>query len=134
MHYLDTNVLIYACVNQDDGKMKQSQDLIRELQNRNKLILSPLSLQEFVFTLSKINVHKDHIKNNYKAFACFCHYPIDAGLLNDAVEACLELNFCKNINDMVHLKFSEQYCSELSTFDKDFMRLHDISHIKINVL
>ena len=41
MHCLDANVLIYACVNQDDGKMKQSQDMIRELQNRNKLVLSP---------------------------------------------------------------------------------------------
>jgi predicted nucleic acid-binding protein len=134
MHYLDTNVLIYACVNQDYDKMKQSQILIRELQNRNELLLSPLSLQEFIFTLSKINVHRDHIKNNYNAFSFFCRYPIHTALLDDAVEACLKLNFCRNINDVIHLKFSEQHCSELSTFDKDFIKLNDISHIKINIL
>ncbi len=134
MHYLDTNILIYACINQDYNKMKQSQALIRKLQNRNELLLSPLSLQEFVFTLSKINVPKNHIKNNYNVFTSFCRYPIHPDLLNDAVKACLQLDFCININDVIHLKFSEQHCSDLSTFDKDFLKLSDISQMNINIL
>ncbi|VEN73432.1 conserved hypothetical protein [Candidatus Desulfarcum epimagneticum] len=134
MHYLDTNILIYACVNQDDEKMKQSQAFIRKLQNRDELLLSPLNLQEFVFTLSKINVPRDHIESSYKLFRHFCRYPIHTALLDDAVSACLELDFCKNINDIIHLKFSEQHGSELSTFDKDFIKLQDISRVKINIL
>ena len=134
MHYLDTNVLVYACVNQDPGKMETSQALIRELQNQNNLLLSPLSLQELVFTLSKLKIDKDHIKDNYRVFSNFCQYSIDKSILDAAFQSCHQIDFCKNINDIIHLKFAEKYCSVFSTFDEDFKELRDIASIDINML
>jgi len=40
MVYLDTNVLVYASVNQDAIKHEQSLDLIESLVKRNELVLS----------------------------------------------------------------------------------------------
>jgi len=59
MPYLDTNVLIYASVNQDMEKLTITQNLIRKLQNENNLILSSLVLQEFVYTCAKLGLNKE---------------------------------------------------------------------------
>jgi len=48
MHYLDTNILIYSSVNQDPTKMLISQSIVQELFKKDKLLLSPLSLQELI--------------------------------------------------------------------------------------
>jgi predicted nucleic acid-binding protein len=46
MHYLDTNIIVYSVVNQDPGKMEVSQSIIRDLFEKNNLLISPLNLQE----------------------------------------------------------------------------------------
>lgn len=134
MHYLDTNILIYACVNQDFKKMEKSQQLIKELANANMLLLSPLSLQELIFTLSKLNIDKGHIKSNYELFSNFCQYSLDKQLLDSAFEICIQIDFCKNINDIIHIKFAEKYCDTFSTFDHDFKKLDQLTDIEINIL
>ena len=134
MHYLDTNILIYACINQDLKKMENSQRLIKELATSDTLLLSPLSLQEFTFTLSKLNVDKDHIKSNYELFSNFCQYSIDKLLLDSAFETCIQIDFCKNINDIIHIKFAEKYCDTFSTYDHDFKKIPPISNIEIKIL
>ena len=40
MRYLDTNILIYASVNQDTVKLTTSQELIRKLEKEGNLLLS----------------------------------------------------------------------------------------------
>jgi predicted nucleic acid-binding protein len=54
MVYLDTNVLIYASVDQGEIRRQQAIDLIESLVNRNQLVLSVLSLQELAYTLAKL--------------------------------------------------------------------------------
>lgn len=114
--------------------METSQRLIKELVTTKTLLLSPLSLQEFTFTLSKLNIDKDHIKNNYELFSNFCQHSIDKPLLDSAFETCIQIDFCKNINDLIHIKFAEKYCDTFSTYDHDFKRIGQIIDIEINIL
>ena len=134
MHYLDTNVLIYSCVNQDSDKLEKSQAIIHELFSNNNLLLSPVSLQELIFTLSKIKLKPDQIKKDYDFFSRFCAHEIDRELLDSAFETASELNFGRNINDIIHLKFAEKYRTKLITYDSDFMILKPIASIEINIL
>ncbi|MBW2367226.1 MAG: type II toxin-antitoxin system VapC family toxin [Deltaproteobacteria bacterium] len=134
MHYLDTNILVYAAVNQDQNKMQKSQALIRDLGETNNLLLSPLSLQEFIFTLSKLNVNKEHIRNNYSVFKSYCRHEIDLSMLDQAFETCRRIDFCKNINDIIHITFAEKFATAFSTFDHDFKKIKDVTPIDINIL
>ena len=58
MVYLDRNVLIYASIEQDVQKQKKSIEIIEKLVKSSALILSPLVMQEYIFTLSKLKVDK----------------------------------------------------------------------------
>ena len=134
MHYLDTNILIYSSVNQDPAKMDLSQSIVQELFNKDKLLLSPLSLQELIFTLFKLNINIESIEKTYSLFNQFCQYEINRDIMDSAFEIASKTNFGKNINDIIHLKFAEKYCSKLLTFDKDFKLLKQYSKIEIDII
>jgi len=134
MHYLDTNIIIYSIVNQDPGKMEVSQSIILDLFEKNKLLISPLTLQELVFTLSKLKIDIERTKQIYFLFQQFCENEIDKALVDSAFEIVSTLDFGKNINDVIHLKFAEKYCTKLLTFDKDFNNLKQYSSIDIQIL
>lgn len=72
MHYLDTNILVYSVVYQDEQKLNTSQNLIQDLLKNKKLLLSPLSLQELVFTLSKLKQQTELIVKSFELFSSFC--------------------------------------------------------------
>ena len=65
MHYLDTNIIVYSVVNQDPGKMEVSQSIIRDLFENDNLLISPLNLQELIYTLSKLKIDIKHIEQTY---------------------------------------------------------------------
>jgi len=56
MVYLDTNILVYASINQDEAKRDESLTLIDSLVKTDSLVLSVLSLQELSFTLAKLGL------------------------------------------------------------------------------
>jgi len=132
MHYLDTNILVYSVINQDPFKMEQSQAIIHDLFAKQSLLLSPLSLQELIFTLSKLKISKADIEKAYLLFREFCEYEIDRDIIDDAFKISAELSFGRNINDIIHLKFAERYAVDLSTYDKDFNALK--SHSTVNII
>jgi len=134
MHYLDTNIIVYSVVNQDPGKMEVSQSIIRDLFERDKLLISPLNLQELIYTLSKLKVDIKRIEQTYFLFQQFCKNEIDKTLIDSAFKIVSRLNFGKNINDVIHLKFAEKYCTKLLTFDKDFKILKQFSSLDIQIL
>ena len=68
MLYLDTNILVYSLVNQDNAKMIASQTLINQSIADSSLILSPLVLQELAFTLAKLNLPQAMIRDSFDAF------------------------------------------------------------------
>jgi len=45
-----------------------------------------------------------------------------------------KIDYCSNINDIIHLKFAERYCDIFYTFDKDFQKLINHTELKIEVL
>jgi predicted nucleic acid-binding protein len=59
---------------------------------------------------------------------------IDKNILKNAYALCKEINFCKNINDGIHLKVAEQYCNKSVTFDKDFKKFMNPTTIEIEIL
>ena len=134
MHYLDTNIIIYSVVNQDPGKMEVGQSIIRDLFERDELLISPLNLQELIYTLSKLKVDIKRIEQAYFLFQQFCKNEIDKTLIDSAFKIVSRLNFGKNINDVIHLKFAEKYCTKLLTFDKDFKILKRFSSLDIQIL
>lgn len=69
MHYLDTNIIIYSVVNQDSEKMEVSQSIIRDLFEKNQLFISPLNLQELIYTLSKLKIDIKRIRMKYRWMA-----------------------------------------------------------------
>ena len=85
MHYLDTNILIYSSVNQDPAKMDLSQSIVQELFDKDKLLLSPLSLQELIFTLFKLRVHSKITSRNWRSdlgWICAIRLSKAAGIVN----------------------------------------------------
>jgi len=64
----------------------------------------------------------------------FCENEIDKALIDSTFEIVSTLDFCKNINDVIHLKFAEKYCTKLLRFDKDFNNLKQYSSIDIQIL
>ncbi len=134
MVYLDTNILIYACVEQDKNKKEKSISLIENLIKDEKLFLSVLTLQEFVFTMAKLKVDTEVIKSDFKFFKNFVFEESDKHMLENSVDMCCRLNFCKNINDILHIKIAEKFCTQLFTYDSDFKKLEAHTELKIKIL
>lgn len=95
MHYLDTNIIIYSVVNQDPGKMEISQSIIRDLFEKNKLLISPLNLQELIFTLSKLKIEIERIEQIYFLFHQFCHKELQNWLLQRDHAGCDRWGRCR---------------------------------------
>ena len=135
MVYLDTNVLVYASVEQDIEKKKLSLALLEELVNKKHLMLSTLTLQEFVFTLEKLKIDNVIIKADSEYYFSFVSVEQDYVVLKEAIEICCDEKQCKNINDVMHLLLAEKAkCSRLITFDADFKKLDGVSGVKVEVL
>ena len=134
MVYLDTNVLIYATIEQDIKKKEKSLDTIEDLVNKNELLLSPLVMQEYIFTLSKLKVDKEIIEHDSSFYFNFVSENYTKEMLEDALQLCLLEKNCKNINDILHMKLATQYATKLLTYDSDFKKLQQYTDIKIEIL
>jgi len=135
MVYLDTNVLIYASVEQDMAKKERSLELLDVLIGEAKLVLSTLVLQEFAFTMSKLKVENEIIRKDCDFYLDYVLVEQDVFTLKKAIELCCDEDYCKNINDIIHLLLAEKSkCDRLITFDRDFKRLERYSDIKVEVL
>jgi len=131
--FFDTNVLIYFTINQDQKKWELAKKYIYNALDEEKFFISPMVLSEYIFILAKykiINQHQDKVM----FFSQFVEGNIDASRVTDAYSTCQKIDFCKNINDVIHLKIAEQYCTKLVTFDSDFKRLQEYTDINIEIL
>jgi predicted nucleic acid-binding protein len=134
MVYLDTNILIYATIEQDIEKKEKSLDIIEDLVNRDNLILSPLVMQEYIFTLSKLKIKKDIIEHDTAFYFNFVSENYTKEMLEDALNLCLVEKNCKNINDILHAKLASKYATKLLTYDSDFKKLQKYIDIEIEIL
>lgn len=98
-------------------------------------MLSTLTLQEFVFTLAKLKIDNDIIKEDSEYYFSFVNVEQDYVVLKEAIELCCDENQCKNINDVMHLLLAEKAkCSRLITFDGDFKKLDGVNDVRVEVL
>lgn len=134
MVYVDTNVLIYISVNQGDEKQKKAAKRVRELIKDNKFFISPLTIQEFIFTLAKLKIESGQMDSDVNVYMKHVREAIDKGILSEAYALCKALNYCKNLNDAIHLKMAERYCKKLITFDKDFKKFRSQTKLKIEIM
>ena len=134
MVYVDTNILIYAGIEQDINKKEQAVKLLENLVSTQLFCISLLSLQEYVFTFGKLKIDNKIIDHDARYYSNHVKHLITKDIFLSAYQLCSELNFYKNINDVIHLKFAEQHCDKLITFDSDFNNLKKFSTLEIEVL
>jgi len=133
--YLDTNVLVYASVEQDIEKKNISLALLEKLISKKELLLSTLVLQEFVFTMAKLKIDNNIIKQDSDYYFSFVNVEQDYFTLKKAIELCCDRNQCKNINDVMHILLAQKAkCSRLITFDGDFRKLDGFNGVKVEIL
>lgn len=133
MTFFDTNVLVYYTINQDEVKFEIAQRMIYEAIEKDTFFISPMVLSEYIFVLSKYKLTKVH-NDKVMLFSKFVNSFIDNTLVLEAYEVCEKIDFCKNINDVIHLKVAEKYCDKLVTFDSDFKKLEKYTTIQIEIL
>lgn len=135
MQYYDTNVLIYFMYQfQDDTKHKTSKDLISKAIASNEFLISPLVIQEFIYSSSRIDKSKELINKGFTYFESFVNFGIDRILTIESYELAEELNYFQNINDCIHIKFAERHCRKLITYDKDFEKFREHTNLEIEIL
>jgi len=121
MVYLDTNVLIYASVEQDLQKKERSIELIEKFVEEESLLLSTLVIQEFVFTLAKLGLPYKAIRKDSAFYMDYATVGLDYSVMKRSVDACCQLEKCRNINDLSHLFLAEKGGAKyLLTYDSDF--------------
>jgi len=133
MIFFDTNILIYHSVNQDSQKQKLADKLITSALSNDELLISPLVFTEYVFILAKLKQVDCTIKD-IELFSKCIQGEITPIHVISAYELSKTISSCKNINDIVHLKFAEKYCNKLFTFDKDFKRFIPYTKLELFIL
>jgi len=74
MWYFDTNILIYSITAVDEAKMRYSQRLINDSVKNNKFSISPVTLQELIFVLTKLRVEKQVLRDSFRSFLKYSKY------------------------------------------------------------
>lgn len=133
MIFFDTNVLVYATIDQDKEKMMLSQKLIAQAIKDDTFFISALVLSEYIFILSKLKIiHEQDEK--LILFSSLSQGSHNTDTVMDGYNLCKKIDFCKNINDMIHVKVAEEYCEKLVTFDSDFKKLQKYTELEIEIL
>ena len=131
--FFDTNVLVYATIDQDKEKMLLSQKIIAQAIEDSTFFISALVLSEYIFILSKLKII-DEQDEKIMLFSTLSQGNHDSEMVIDGYNLCKQVDFCKNINDVIHLKMTEKYCRRLVTFDTDFKKLEKYTDIEIEIL
>lgn len=134
MEYLDTNLFVYSFLNKDQPKGILSTQIIDNSVSNNSLVLSSLSIQEFIYVLAKSKISKNIIFDYFTNLQKYIKDDITIEVLSDAVFISNELDFYRNINDCIHLRFAERHCTKLITFDKDFEKFRPYTKLEIEIL
>ena len=133
MTFFDTNVLVYFTINQDNHKLATAQTYIYDAIKNDSFVISPMVISEYIFILSKYKIVKQH-QDKVDFFSEYVQGFIDKDIIMQAYELCQKIDFCKNINDVIHLRIAEQHCDRLVTFDSDFKKLQHYTNINIEIL
>ena len=133
MIYFDTNVLVYATIDQGSDKLARAEAWIEEAILKDIFCISPLVLSEYIFILSKLKIIDRH-HDDIALYRTFVKGEIDQSVVLEAFKLCSTLSMCRNINDAMHVKMAEKYAKKLVTFDSDFKKLQKFTKVEIEIL
>lgn len=134
MTFFDTNVLVYAIINQDSAKQQLAEKLIEDAIASRQLKISPLVLTELTFVLAKLGQLPSQ-NELLQYFQKFSTPSIDRIDIARAIKIALEMGMGKSINDLVHLVHAEhQCCAKIVTFDKGFSRFAGQTDLELVLL
>ena len=128
MIYLDTNVLLYATLSIVDTPSQQTLaiKILQDLIEKNSLILSNLTLLEYVFVMRKAKEDEEKINSALEIFSNFVKEEKEDFNKKLMQELNNNLSF-KNSFDLYHLIFAKSYkCQKLITFDKGFKKFKEL--------
>ncbi len=134
MVYLDTNILVYASINQDETKRELSLNLVDSLACSDSLVLSVLSLQELSFTLAKLGMDYQLIQEDIAFYRQFVISAIDLTLFDEAHSLAVQSKRLTSLNDALHVVSAKRHASKLITFDKDFIAFQSHTNLPIEIL
>ena len=133
MTFFDTNILVYATIDQGRGTLQLAERCIEDAIRTGRLYISPLVLSEYIFILSKLKIVDAH-HEDILFFSKFVYGELDRGITMEAYELCKRSASCKHMNDAVHVKTAEIYCDRLVTFDGDFKKFRQYTELDIEIL
>jgi predicted nucleic acid-binding protein len=134
MIYFDTNVLVYASVNQDEKWLALSQLKIENAIIQNQFVISPLVLQEFIYVLSKLKIERAYLCATFQQYSRYLKGAVDGEMIRRASAIVQSHNCGKNINDLLHLLLAEKYATSVLTLDRDLLKLQDLVGISVFML
>jgi len=135
MIFFDTSAVVHSLVLQNVDYQQEATERIRLSIQDNSLLISTLIFSELIFVLGKLNLTSPDIERYLKLYQNDdCCKTISFQIVNDAFILASRLNMHKNINDAVHLKFAEKYCTKLVTFDSDFKKFIPHTNLEIEIL
>jgi len=101
--FFDTNILIYFTINQDAKKQELSKKLIKDAIKQNNIFITPLVMSEYIYILAKFKI-LDASRDKIEFFNKISQGEIRSSDVSEAYRLCSQNNFCRNINDTIHLK------------------------------
>lgn len=134
MTFFDTNVLVYGIVTQDETKQKRACGLIEQALHAGRFAISPLVLSELIYVLTRLGADKELIFRNVELYKAFISHAISVDIIWEAFTIAHVHNAAGNINDLIHIKYAERYCTEIITFDKGFESFKRFTQLSIKTL
>lgn len=135
MVYFDTNIYLYAFLNNVDNPEQQETSIafVEEYLKKKQIILSEILIYEYAYVSKKLKESKSEINDRLGFLTNFIE---PAPMLYKRVMEIMDSgSFYKNSFDAYHLAFAEYYnCKKLITFDKDYKKVEEIAKIEIVIL
>lgn len=135
MIYFDTNVYLYAFLENidDENQQKKSIEYLEKALQAENLLTSEIILYEYAFVAKKLNENPTQIDQNLNFLTNFIQPSHD--IYTRVLDILSQKNFYKNSFDVFHLAFAEKNgCDSFVTFDKGFKKLQDMTNMEIIIL
>lgn len=133
MIFFDTNVLVYGIVTQDEAKQKRACGLIEHALDTKQFSISPLVLSELIYVLTRLEADRELIFRNIELYKAFIYHTISRDMVWEAFTIAHAHNTAININDIIHIKYAEHYCTKMVTFDKGFASFKRFTQLPIEI-